>query len=178
MRQALALSMLLISGCALPPKAPRGGEASFVIERDLVGSTTARGTFQAINGLRRGFSAELSGVWDGRTYRLNEKFAYDDGERDEKTWVLNRKPDGTYTGTREDVVGEARGWQDGKYLRLAYDVMLPGKDGKPGMKVRFQDVMAMMGDGRIVNNATVGKWGFWVGKVELIIERTGSKSRP
>jgi hypothetical protein len=51
------------------------------------------------------------------------------------------KGDGTYTGTREDVIGEARGWQDGPAFRLEYDIRLPTDNGEPGMKVRFRDVM-------------------------------------
>jgi len=171
MRSFILPAALLAASCATAPAVPdeAGGE-TFVIERDLLGSMVARGEFSAINGLKRGFTAELTGVWDGSTYRLNEKFAYDDGEKDEKTWVLTPKGDGTYSGQREDVVGEAKGWQDGKFFRLAYDVRLPGKNGEPGMQVRFQDVMALTPAGTVVNHATVGKWGFWIGKVELTIK--------
>ena len=173
MRPFLFLAPLLFVGCASAPAVPdEAGAATFVIERDMLGSMTARGEFSAITGLKRGFSAQLTGVWDGSTYRLNEKFAYDDGETDEKTWVLTPKGDGTYSGVREDVVGEAKGWQDGRFFRLAYDVRLPDDKGEPGMKVHFQDVMALTPAGTVVNHATVGKWGFRIGKVELMIGRT------
>ena len=172
MRFALMFASLLLAGCASAPAAPKeAGAATFVIERDMLGSMTARGEFSAITGLKRGFSAQLTGAWDGSTYRLNEKFAYDDGETDEKTWVLTPKDDGTYSGVREDVVGEAKGWQDGRFFRLAYDVRLPNDKGEPGMQVHFQDVMALTPTGAVVNHATVGKWGLWIGKVELTIER-------
>jgi hypothetical protein len=85
--------------------------------------------------------------------------------------VLTLKGDGQYAGTREDVVGEAAGWQDGKAFRLEYDVRLPGENGEPGMQVRFRDVMVKTADGVVLNRATVGKWGFQVGKVELEIAR-------
>lgn len=172
MRPILFVAPIVLAGCASAPAVPvEAGAATFVIERDLVGSMVARGEFSAITGLKRGFSAQLMGVWDGRTYRLNEKFVYDDGEKDEKTWVLTPNGDGTYSGLREDVVGEARGWQDGRFFRLAYDVRLPDDKGEPGMKVHFQDVMALTPAGAVVNHATVGKWGFWIGKVELTIDR-------
>ena len=178
MRFLLFFTPLIFFGCASAPAVPDdAGAETFVIERDLVGSMVARGEFSAITGLQRGFSAELTGTWDGRTYQLNEKFTYDDGERDEKTWVLRPNGDGTYSGVREDVVGEAKGWQDGKHFRLAYDVRLPNDKGEPGMKVRFQDVMALTPTGTVVNHATVGKWGFWIGKVELTIDRANSQKR-
>jgi hypothetical protein len=172
MRSALFVAPIVFAGCASAPAVPdEAGAATFVIERDMLGSMTARGEFSAITGLKRGFSAQLTGVWDGSAYRLNEKFAYDDGETDEKTWVLTPKGDGTYSGVREDVVGEAKGWQDGRFFRLAYDVRLPNDKGEPGMQVHFQDVMALTPAGTVVNHATVGKWGVWIGKVELTIDR-------
>jgi hypothetical protein len=170
----LVLVPLALAGCALAPKLPPGtGAAPFVIERDLAGSTTARGEFSAINGVKRAFTAELTGVRNGDTFTLNERFAYDDGEKDEKIWVLTLKGDGLYSGTREDVVGEAHGWQDGPAFRLAYDVRLPNDKGEPGLKVHFQDVMALTPDGVVINNASVGKWGFHIGKVALSIRPAG-----
>ena len=97
---------------------------------------------------------------------------YDDGEKDQKTWVLTRQPNGAWSGPREDVGGVARGWQDGKAFRLAYDVVLPNDDGSPGMQVHFQDVMVKRPDGVMLNNASVGWWGFSVASVELEIRRS------
>lgn len=161
----------LLSACALAPALPKEAAGDFLIERDLAGETVARGEFSAINGVKRGFTAYLTGSREGDRFTLKERFEYDDGETDQKTWVLTLKADGTYTGTREDVVGEARGWRDGQAFRLAYDVRLPGADGKPGMQVHFQDVMVMRADGAVLNRASVGKWGLQVARVALEITR-------
>jgi len=167
-----AVLSLLLGACASPPPLPQEtGPEAFVIQRDLEGSTVARGEFSAINGVRRGFTAYLEGVRSADTFTLTERFEYDDGEKDHKTWVLRLKGQGEYAGTREDVVGEARGWQDGLAFRLEYDVHLPGDAGEPGMKVRFRDVMVKTGDGLVLNRASVGKWGLRVGTVELAIKR-------
>lgn len=169
----LAVILLPVLGaCAHAPQLPdETGTSAFVIERDLAGPTVARGEFSAINGVRRGFTAYLDGVRAGNTFTLTERFEYDDGEKDHKTWVLTLGGDGNYTGKREDVIGEARGWQDGPAFRLEYYVRLPTDNGEPGMKVRFRDVMVKTRDGRVLNHAAVGKWGFHVGTVELVIER-------
>jgi Protein of unknown function (DUF3833) len=171
-RHVAAVLPLLLSACAgAPSLPPETGPSPFVIERDLEGSTLARGQFSSITGVRRDFIARLEGVRSGETFTLKETFEYDDGEKDQKTWVLTLKGGGQYTGVREDVVGEARGWQDGSAFRLEYDIRLPGEDGKPGLQVRFRDVMVKTADGIIINNATVGKWGLNVGKVALKIKR-------
>jgi hypothetical protein len=169
---AVLAAVLTISSCALAPGLPKEtGPSAFVIERDLLGSTTARGQFSAINGLKRGFTAHLTGAWEGDRFTLIERFEYDDGEKDQKTWALTRLGEGKYSGTREGVVGEAKGWQDGKAFRLAYDIVLAGEDGKQGMQVRFQDVMVKRADGVVLNRASVGKFGFQMAKVELTIRR-------
>jgi len=167
---AVAALSVLAPACATRPPAPAETAASFQLERDLVGASVARGEFRAITGVRRPFTARLNGTWDGQTLTLVEDFEFDDGERDRKTWRLQRVGPGRYTGTREDVVGEAVGFQDGNVFRLEYDVILPTENGR-GRKVRFRDVLALRGDGDVVNNATVGWFGLRVGSVSLIIER-------
>jgi hypothetical protein len=164
------LSALALAGCATAPSIPPQAATPFVIEQDLLGRTLARGEFRAINGVRRGFDAELNGAWDGATFTLTEDFVYDDGARDRKTWRLTRTADGGYVGTREDVVGEARGYQDGAAFRLDYKVRLPSENGE-GRVVRFRDVMVETADGVVINHANVGLWGLRVARVELTIRR-------
>lgn len=166
-----ALAALCLSGCATRPPIPRDTAlASFLLERDLLGQTVARGEFQAITGVRRGFTAHLNGAWDGEVFTLEETFVFDDGERDQKTWRLRRVRQGEYVGTREDVIGQARGFQDGQAFRLEYDVVLTSGNGV-SRRVRFRDVLVRTADGDVLNTATVGLWGLRVARVELIITR-------
>lgn len=170
-KQLPALAALaLVTACATRPPVPEAANGdAFVIERDLAGSHVARGEFKAITGVHRTFTAQLTGTWDGEVFTLVEEFVYDDGETDKKTWKLERVAPGEYTGTREDVVGEARGFQDGDVFRLEYDVRLPSENGK-GRKVRFRDVLANDVDGKVLNTATVGWFGLRVGSVSLVME--------
>ena len=46
----------------------------------------------------------------------------------------------------------------------------PPRTAAPGMKVRLQDVMVKTADGLVLNHASVGKWGFQVATVELVIK--------
>jgi Protein of unknown function (DUF3833) len=174
MAAVVMITALSATACATRPPAPeQAGRTGFLLERDLVGLSTARGEFRSINGVRRGFTARLNGDWNGRTLTLVEDFEFDDGERDRKTWRLERVAPGRYVGTREDVVGQAQGFQDGPVFRLEYDLLLPSANGR-GMKVRFRDVMARTGEGDVLNNATVGWFGLRVATVSLVIRRDPS----
>lgn len=155
----------------MKPPAPENIEQSFVLERDLAGKTIATGSFSAIDGTYREFTAHIDGTWDGKALTLVEDFEYDNGDKERKTWVLTKLASGEWSGIREDVVGLARGYQDGKVFRLEYDMALPNEDGTPGRKMRFRDVLAIDEQGTIINNATVGLWGFKVASVNLLIER-------
>lgn len=169
----VAFLLSALAGCATAPAAPdRALDSAFSLERDLAGSTVARGEFRSITGVRRGFTAMLAGKLEGDVFTLDEEFLYDDGERDRKTWRLTRTGPGRYSGSREDVIGEARGFQDGNFFRLEYDVRLPSKNGS-GRIVRFRDVLYLE-PGGVGNDATVGWRGLRVGSVKLKIERAGS----
>lgn len=159
---------LLVSACATAPRAPvDASPRAFILERDLVGRSHARGEFRSITGARRGFDAHLEGSWDGRTLTLVEDFLFDDGERDRKTWRLERVGPGRYEGVREDVVGTARGFQDGTAFRLEYDMVLPTEGG--GRRVRFRDILVLAEDNSIRNIAVVSWHGLRVGGVSLTI---------
>lgn len=168
---ALALTFGL-SACASRPPIPRetAASGSFRLEEDLIGRTVGRGEFRTITGNRRGFTAVLNGTMSGDTLTLVEDFTFDDGEIDQKTWRLTRVGPGEWRGTREDVVGEARGFEDGNAFRLEYDIVLPSENGR-GTKVRFRDVLVETGPGVVLNRATIGYRGFRVGRVELTITR-------
>lgn len=167
----LALTLLLLTGCAMQPPTPEDVGESFVLERDLIGKTVASGSFSAIDGTHREFTAHIDGSWDGKTVTLVEDFEYADGEKERKTWVLTKLPNGEFSGIREDVVGTARGYQDGKAFRLEYTMALPNDDGTPGRKMKFRDVLVNDSEGTIINNATVGLWGFRVATVSLEMKR-------
>jgi len=166
---AVIMIAALASACATRPPIPtEAADTAFLAERDLAGTSVGRGEFRTITGVRRGFTAHLNGSWDGETLVLVEDFEFDDGERDRKTWRLRRVEPGRYIGTREDVVGEAVGYQDGRAFRLEYNIVLPSENGR-GRQVRFRDVMVLDGRGDVLNEATIGWFGVRVGSVSLRI---------
>jgi len=102
---------MIITACATRLPVPEQTVAGpFVIEEVLAGETVGRRRITTITGVDRSFTANLNGSWDGQVLTLVEDFVYDDGEVDQKTWRLTKLANGEYEGTREDVIGTARGF--------------------------------------------------------------------
>jgi hypothetical protein len=121
--------------------------------------------FGAINGTSRSFRVDLTGHVRGKVLTLREDFRYDDGERDTKTWVFTRTGPNTYSGTREDVLGETTVRLSGNTARFTYRVDLnPG--GKPNI-VRFHDKLVLKEDGTLRNTALVTKFLLPVARVKV-----------
>ncbi|WP_165216223.1 DUF3833 family protein [Affinirhizobium pseudoryzae] len=143
--------------------------ADLALEQYFMGKTKATGEFSAINGVKRSFSVDLTGRWDGKTLVLREDFKFSDGEKDTKTWRFTKTGPGRYTGTREDVIGTTDVVIDGKVARFNYLVNL-GTPAKPN-KVRFYDKMVLEPDGRLVNTAWVTKYLLPVARTKVIFSR-------
>jgi hypothetical protein len=172
--RSLTLSMfaMLFASLVMPAHKAlaQGGRTDLVLEDFFKGKTYAYGRFGAINGTTRTFRVDLTGQVRGNVLRLREDFIYDDGGRDTKTWIFTRTGPGTYTGTREDVIGETRVRVSGNVARFTYRVDLnPG--GKPNI-VRFYDKLTLDNDGTLRNTALVTKFLLPVARVKVNFART------
>lgn len=144
--------------------------ADLRLEDFFKGKTYAYGSFGAITGLSRSFRVDLTGHVRGNVLTLREDFRYDDGERDTKTWVFTRTGKNTYSGTREDVLGQTTVRLSGNVARFTYRVDLnPGGDSNV---VRFHDKLVLEGDGTLRNTALVTKFGLPVARVRVNFART------
>jgi hypothetical protein len=169
---SVTLLMIILSGCAFKPSLPSGPLDQFTLQTDLRGKTVGTGNFTAIDGTSRDFIAYMDGSWNGEVLTLIEDFEYADGVKERKTWRFTQLANGEFSGVREDVVGNARGYQDGNAFRLEYIMAIPNDDGTPGRKVSFKDVLVKQSDGVIRNDAIIGFWGFRVGQVNLTITKS------
>lgn len=155
------LALLLFAALATSP----AHSADLRLEDFFKGKTYAYGSFGAITGLHRSFRVDLTGHVRGKVLTLREDFRYDDGERDTKTWIFTRTGPNTYSGTREDVLGETTVRLSGNTARFTYRVDLnPG--GKPNI-VRFHDKLELRDDGTLRNTALVTKFGLPIARVRV-----------
>ncbi|QYY34091.1 MULTISPECIES: DUF3833 domain-containing protein [Cupriavidus] len=134
------------------------------------GKTEAWGMFQKRNGeVVKRFHVALDGRMSQQQFVLHEAFRYSDGTTQERTWTLDRQPDGTWRGEAPDIVGAAMGEAAGNVLRWRYTMQLP-VDGKL-YDVQFDDMMVLIDPQTMINRARVTKFGFEVGQVTIVFRR-------
>ena len=157
----------MLAGCA---GQNLSGYAQAKPELDLAqyfnGQVEAHGMFQDRSGqVIKRFVVQIDGSWQGPKGVLDERFVYDDGSTQRRVWRLTRHADGRYTGTADDVVGEAKGQVAGNALNWAYTLQLP-VDGKV-YEVQFDDWMYLIDERVMLNRAVMSKFGIRLGEVTL-----------
>ena len=184
MRKAIGVLLLAaftITGCSnMKPQDFADTAPRFVIEDYFSGQTKAWGLFEdRFGNVRRQFTVDINGEWDGRELILEEDFVYMDGERDQRTWRIVKTDANSYQGRAADVVGTASGHAAGNALNWRYELDLKVGDGT--WRVKFDDWMFLQPGGVVINRARVSKWGIDIGEVTLFFRKDGegiNGSRP
>ena len=165
---ALLIALIVFSGCTnMKPIDFKDTEPQLAIESYFVGKTQAWGLFEDRFGrLRRQFTVDITGTWDGKELVLDERFHYSDGEKDQRIWRIIKTSDNTYEGKAADVIGVARGESYGNALNWQYDMDLKVSDST--LRVHFDDWMFLQPGGVLLNRAKVTKFGVEIGEVTLV----------
>ena len=112
----------------------------FKLEEYFNGKTEAWGMFHdRFGNLKRSFKVDIVGTLDSDILTLDEKFLYDDGEKDTRIWTIRILGDNKYSGEASDVVGKAMGISSGNALNWKYKLNLKVKDST--IMVDFDDWM-------------------------------------
>lgn len=167
-------ALLVLAGCGSPQVQDYADtEPKLDLFSYFAGKTQAYGQFQDRSGaVKRRFSVDITGTVNDDVLTLDERFVYDDGEHEQRIWVIKRLDENLYSGTAGDVIGEAQGRSAGSVFTWRYTLDLPYKDSS--IHVKFDDWMFLQPDGVMLNRAQVSKWGFKVGEVTLFF----SKAQP
>ncbi|EXJ13064.1 hypothetical protein D791_00412 [Nitrincola nitratireducens] len=145
-------------------------EPKLVLEDFFEGKVYAWGIFEDRFGkLRREFIVEIDGTMENGKLVLDELFLYSDGELDRRIWTITPQGNGQYSGTADDIIGQASGQIKGNTLHWVYSMNL--KVGDDSWKVNFDDWMYLQPGGVLINRATIRKWGFELGTVTLSFSR-------
>lgn len=161
-------ALLVLSGCStMDVKDFKNAQPRLFIEEYFAGHTTAWGIFEdRFGNLRRQFTVDIEGTWDGEELVLDERFLFSDGEVDRRIWHIRKTGDHSYEGRADDVIGVASGESYGNALNWRYDMNL--KVGDSTLRVHFDDWMYLQPSSVLMNKATVTKLGIEIGRVTLV----------
>ena len=161
------LVILILTGCnSMKPQDFKESEPKLTLFDYFKGKTSAWGIFEdRFGNVRRQFQVEIEGRINGNEMTLDERFHYNDGEKDQRIWRIRKTGDQTFVGEADDVIGIAKGEVQGNALNWTYDLNL--KVGDSSYKVHFDDWMFLQSDGVMINRARLSKWGFDIGEVTL-----------
>ena len=159
--------IILLNSCSeMKPEDYKNTKPVIKIEEYFQGKVKAWGMLLSRSGqVKRQFTANMKGKFDGKNLILDETFIWNDGEKQERKWNIKKIDDNTYEGTASDVVGIAQGVSFGSAFKFEYQLLIPYKNKK--IKVRFDDWIFKQDDKTAINKATLTKFGFKVG--ELIV---------
>ena len=162
---------ILLSGCSTPNIDDYANTTPILKLEDFFnGKLTAHGILLDRKGIMtRHFSVDLLGTWQGNQGKLEEWFVFDDGEKQTRTWLLEKKAEGQYLGTANDVVGTAKGQAKGSALYWQYQLIIDYQ-GEP-LEVTLDDWMFLINEKKLINRTDIIKFGFKVGEIILTIEK-------
>ncbi|WP_428453800.1 DUF3833 domain-containing protein [Photobacterium kasasachensis] len=169
-RLVMAAVVLLLPGCSLSIDEYQGTEPDFNLFEYFDGTVMAWGMLQDRDGKQtRRFEVVIQGRVQGNTLTLDEDFIFDDGEKQQRTWVITRTSDGHYSGRAGDVIGLATGKSVGNALNWQYVLRIPVDDTT--YDISIDDWMYRQDHKRVFNIATMTKWGVRVGTLTLFFEK-------
>ena len=167
----LILASFILVACSSQDLADyHNSSPDFDVKTFFNGPMQAKGIVLDRSGtVTRRFSVEMIASWQENQGTLEEWFIFDDGEKTQRTWIINKLDNGKYTGTAGDIVGEAQGESAGFALRWDYQLDLKVDDNV--YRVTFDDWLYQIDEKVVINRSYIKKWGINVGEVILVISK-------
>ncbi|HEY0060540.1 MAG TPA: DUF3833 domain-containing protein [Telluria sp.] len=164
---AVGAAVALVAACTSPrPEQYANEMPRLEVEQYFNGTLDAHGMFQGRSGeVVKRFVVVMRCTWQGDTGTLDEDFVYADGTKQKRVWTLKKTGAGRFTATADDVVGTAQGTVSGNSLRWQYVLALP-VDGKI-VNVNMDDWMFLIDDKVMLNRTAMSKFGVSLGSVTL-----------
>ncbi|MDN3609680.1 DUF3833 domain-containing protein [Vibrio ostreicida] len=161
---------VIVSGCSADVKDYKQTSPTFNLFDYFQGDVTAWGMIQDYTGKQtRRFEVTINGTVEGNTLRLVEDFVFDDGEIDQRIWLIEKGISGLYQGKADDIVGVAKGQEVGNVLHWQYDFTLNVNGSE--VEVTFDDWLYRQDDKHVFNLTSIRKLGVEVGKITLFFQK-------
>ncbi|WP_299652583.1 DUF3833 domain-containing protein [uncultured Tateyamaria sp.] len=171
-RIMIVLGVLLLGACTGKPSLQDEAlsDRQLNLEEFFDGKVTAYGQFQDVFGtVRRRFTVEIDGTWDGNVLMLVEDFVYEDDSTERRVWTLTKTGPDSWEGTAPGVIGTATGQESGDTFNWQYTIDLPVPDGT--LRVTFDDWMWLLSEDRLLNRAYMKRAGVDIGDVIITFEK-------
>lgn len=163
---AVVAAMLLASCAPITPAHYAAEKPVLDLKQYFNGTLDAWGMFQDRSGkVVKRFTVVMRCKWEGNVGTLDEDFTYSDGTTQKRIWTITEVAPGKYTGTADDVIGEAIGTAAGNAFNWKYVLALP-VDGKV-YNMQMDDWMYLMDDRVMLNRTAMSKFGVELGEVTL-----------
>ncbi|WP_439134880.1 DUF3833 domain-containing protein [Pseudomaricurvus sp.] len=163
--------LTLISGCARQDITQyQNNQPAFEPEAFFQGNLSAHGVLKDRGGnVTRYFSATIEAHWENGVGTLEERFEFNDGEIQYRTWTLTPTSDNTFDATAGDVIGTGSGQVSGNALNLKYVLEVDYNDSP--LQLSVDDWMWRVDDNTVINHSALSKWGIDVGSIQLVIQK-------
>ena len=177
MRLVAFALLALAAACTGKPSFddPSLSDRKLDLEQFFDGDLVAYGQFQDVLGtVRRSFTVDITGEWNGEVLLLMEDFVYEDGATEQRVWTLTKTGDDTWAGTAPGVIGTATGREQDNRFNWQYEIDLPvpSADGTVDtLRVTFDDWMWLQSDTRLLNRAYIKRFGVDIGDVIISFEK-------
>jgi len=136
------------------------------ISKYFSGNTEAYGMLQDRSGkVTRRFTVKMFGVYKDNVLTLNEVFTFDDGEKQNRDWVVTFKDGNNFTAKAGDVIGIASGKQFGNAVSMSYVLRIPYNGST--IDVSVDDWMYLIDEKSLINVSKINKFGFNVAKLTI-----------
>lgn len=128
------------------------------------------GTLFDVWGIQtRSFYLHVKGSWNGNEGILDEKFDFDDGEKQTRKWNVYFENDNIFKANAGDVIGDAKGIQKGNAVNLKYILEIPYNNST--IKLSMDDWMYKIEGVMVVNKTSMKKFGIKVGELVLFMKK-------
>ncbi len=159
-----------VTGCSADLDSYQASNPRFDLFDYFEGKVTAWGMVQDYTDKQtRRFTVEIIGSVEGDTLTLVEDFVFDDGEIDQRIWVINRDGEGSYVGEADDIIGQATGKEVGNALQWRYYFELKMDDSS--VVVGFDDWLYRQDEKHVFNLTKIKKFGIEVGTITLFFQK-------
>jgi hypothetical protein len=138
-----------------------GKGPEFLPEEFLVGELEGWGVLESVTGsLQSRFVITANGVWRPRlkTVEFSETWTLDNGHVDTLNWRITKIDDGQYTGSKDRILGEAKGEQAGCAFHWTYSRDTPQKGGS-SHNLNFNDWFFRIDEKVTIVRGSAGKLG-------------------